>query len=95
MKDESLQVGPYGHLFSVAEPPTAAVGVDVGDIELGRSLYLLRRTNLHLRAVVRAKSELIPTDGEGTDGGSLSRSGQETDQTTDLQGANGLPKPIN
>ena len=40
MKDESLQIGPYGLLGSDAEPPAEAVGVDVGDIELGRSSLL-------------------------------------------------------
>ena len=69
MKDESLQIGPYGLLGSAAEPPAAAIGVDVGDIELGRSSLLELR-------------------------GGKSQAKKPTKQP-DLQGTDGLPKPIN
>lgn len=40
MKDESLQIWPYGLLVSASEPPVAAVGFNGGDIKLSKSSLL-------------------------------------------------------
>ena len=63
MKEEARQIGPYGLLGSIAEPPTAAVGVDVGDIELGRSSLLELRGGKS-----QAKKPTKQTDFQGTNG---------------------------
>ena len=63
MKDESLQIGPYGLLVSIVEPPAAAVGVNVGDIELGRSSLLELRGGRS-----QAKKPTKQPDFQGTDG---------------------------